>query len=112
MSIASRITLDEDHRMIARGPFEPRENHHLELLNGELSPMSPVSPLHRTVVQCLTDWSYDSVPRSQVSIGVQAPITLVAQSSEPEPDLTWIRRAAYPTPHPPAELVLLLVEVS
>lgn len=112
MSATLHTSLDKYHRMIERGDFLPREKHRVELIHGEIRDMSPISRWHRIVIERLTEWSYDVAPRSQVAIGVQVPITLVAQSSEPEPDLTWTRRADYTTPHPPAELVLLLVEVA
>ena len=43
MSTSVRITVDEYHRMIAEGRFEPREEHHVELLEGEIVPMSPIN---------------------------------------------------------------------
>jgi hypothetical protein len=51
MSIATRITVDEYDRMIAEGAFESEMSRpRLELIDGEILPMSPIGPLHEDLV--------------------------------------------------------------
>ena len=47
MSTSVRITVEEYDRMIAEGRFEPPEEHHVELIDGEIRPMSPIGPAAR-----------------------------------------------------------------
>lgn len=54
MSTSTRITLDEYHEMIREGRFEPREEHHVELIHGEIIPTSPVGPPHASPIVRLT----------------------------------------------------------
>jgi len=112
MSTTSRTTLDEYHRMIARGEFEPVEEHHVELIRGEILPMCAKGHSHNEVVVSLTEWSYDSLPRGAARVRVQDPIELPSLESEPEPDLVWAKPRRYWKQNPRPEDVLLLVEVA
>jgi Uma2 family endonuclease len=112
MSTSTRVTLAQYHEMIRQGLFEPREEHHVELLYGEIVPMSPIGPPHDNTITELTEWSYESLPPKAVRIVVQGAVTIFEFESEPEPDLVWARRANYAERHPEPADVLLVVEVS
>jgi Uma2 family endonuclease len=98
--------------MIRRGDFEPREEHHVELIHGELSPMSPSNPPHNDTVDELTEWSFESLPRGAVRVRVQGSFGIPVLDSAPEPDVAWLRRKDYSTQRPLPEDVLLVVEVA
>lgn len=112
MSTSTRITLEQYHAMIERGDFEPREEHHVELIYGEITPMSPTREPHACAVDFLAEWSFDQAPRDAVRVRVQGPFGIPALDSEPEPDLFWARRADYSTRHPRPAEILLVIEVS
>ncbi len=112
MSTTATVTIDEYHRMIARGSFEPREKHRVELIRGEILPKSPISPLHNDVVAKLNEWSICSLPRAEAKVWVQGSIGLPALASEPEPDVVWLKRRSYAKKLPLPKDVLLLIEVA
>ncbi len=112
MSTTVNVKIAEYHRMIARGAFEPREEHRVELIRGEIVPMSPISPLHNDVVDKLNEWSICSLPRGAATVRVQGSIGLPALQSEPEPDLVWLKRRSYAKKLPIPRNVLLLIEVA
>lgn len=112
MSTSTRVTMDQYDAMIRRGVFEPREEHHVELIYGEILPMSPIGPPHYHTVCELTEWSFEVLTPKTVRVGVQGPIGIPALDSEPEPDLVWVRRKNYRVQHPRPEDVLLIVEVA
>ncbi|MFO0951146.1 MAG: Uma2 family endonuclease [Isosphaeraceae bacterium] len=112
MSTSTRVTFSEYEEMVRRGAFEPREEHRVELIYGEIVLMSPVGPPHQNLVFELTDWSYEVVPQAVARVGVQAAIGIPVLDSEPEPDVFWIRRKDYSLAHPRPEDVFLLIEVS
>ena len=112
MSTSTRVTLAEYHERIGRGEFVPREEHHVELIRGEVLPMSPIGPPHSHVVDLLNDWSWEVLPRGAVWVRVQGSVAIPALESEPEPDLVWLRRGDFSRQHPEPADVLLLVEVS
>ena len=105
-----RFTMDEYHLMGQVGILG--EDDRVELLEGEIVEMAPIGSRHQATVDRLTElFSRRAVDTA--SIRVQGPVRL-AGDSEPEPDLTLLRRRAdfYATAHPGPEDVLLLVEVS
>ena len=112
MSTSVRITVAEYDRMIAEGRFEPREEHHVELIEGEIIPMSPIGEDHSDLVNELNEWSARNAPLDEVRVQVQNPIVIPALDSMPEPDIVWLRRRPYRRRRPEPEDVLLLVEVS
>lgn len=112
MSTTTRITMDQYDAMIRRGDFEPREEHHVELIYGEITPMSPTGPPHHDTVDELTEWSFEALPPKTVRVSVQGPIGIPALDSEPEPDIVWVRRQSYRVQHPRPADVLLVIEVS
>lgn len=112
MSTSVRITVEEYDRMIDEGRFEPREEHHVELLEGEITPMSPINPGHSNAVRELLEWCILNAPIAEVSIQGQDPIDIPELDSVPQPDLVWIRRGNYRRKRPSAADVLLLIEVA
>jgi len=112
MSTSTRLTMEQYDEMIRRGAFLPRKEHHVELIYGEILPMSPIGPPHNATVYELNDWSFEVLPRKAVYVGPQGAIGTPALDSEPEPDLVWVRRKDYRLQHPRPEDVLLVVEVA
>ncbi|PKB68452.1 MAG: hypothetical protein BZY81_01605 [SAR202 cluster bacterium Io17-Chloro-G4] len=105
-----RFTVDEYHLMGQVGILG--EDDRVELLEGEIVEMAPIGSRYQATVDRLTELFSRRVGDS-ASIRVQGPVRL-AGDSEPEPDLTLLRRRTdfYATAHPGPEDVLLLVEVS
>ncbi len=65
MSTSVRITIAEYDRMIAEGRFEPAEAHRVELIEGEIRPMSPIGHRHSDeIVELLEEWSYENRPQA------------------------------------------------
>lgn len=93
-----------------RGDIGPDER--VELLDGELVAMPPMSPGHATAVRALTTALYRAVG-GRASIGPQVAITL-DPISEPQPDimLNALSDERYWDAHPTAEETFLVVEVS
>lgn len=112
MSTITRVTIVEYDRMIADGLFEPREQHHVELIYGEIREMSPIGPPHEVIVDYLNEWSIRSLPKGQVWVRVQNSIGIPELDSAPQPDLAWVARRDYSRGRPTGEDVLLIVEVS
>lgn len=105
-----RITVEEYERMIAANVWP--EDERLELIEGELVRTSPINAPHAAAVKRLTELLRDRLGKRAL-VGVQDPIVLDDQS-EPEPDLSVLRRRAdyYANAHPSPADVLLIVEVS
>lgn len=111
MRTALKLSLDEYHKMIARGAFNDLRGRHIELIYGELREMSPQGPWHAETLTLLEEWSSRTVGAA-IRKRVQMPITLASLDSEPEPDLVWANRKHYRDGHPTADDILLVVEVS
>ena len=105
-----RFTVDEYHRMGQVGILG--DDDRVELLEGEIVEMAPIGSRHQATVDRLTEL-FSSRVAAMAAVRVQGPIRL-GGDSEPEPDLTLLRRRVdfYATAHPGPEDVLLLVEVS
>ena len=112
MSTRVRVTFEEYEDMVRRGEFEPRECHHVELVQGEIRAMSPIGALHSRLVRLLNLWTHRSLRDDQARIYCQSPIGIPALESEPEPDLFWCRIDAPEDCHTRPEDVLLLIEVA
>ena len=112
MSTSTRITNAQYDEMIRRGQFEPREEHRVELIYGDILPMSPIGPSHAYLVGLLNEWSFDVLPRKAIFISPQGTIGIPALDSEPQPDLLWTRRRNYSAAHPSPADILLLIEVA
>ena len=105
-----RFTVDEYHRMGQTGILG--EDDRLELLEGEIAEMAPIGSRHQGTVDRLTEL-FSRRMADMATIRVQGPVRL-GEDSEPQPDLTLLRRRAdfYASAHPGPHDVLLLVEVS
>ena len=105
-----RFNLDEYHRMEQAGILG--EDDRLELLEGEIVEMAPIGSRHQGTVNRLTEL-FSSRVTTRGLVMVQGPIQL-GENSEPQPDVTLLRRRAdfYASAHPRPDDVLLLVEVS
>lgn len=105
-----RFTVAEYYRMAEIGVLRPDAR--VELLNGEITDMSPIGPFHGGVVKRLNDY-FTRVASDRWLVVVQDPLRL-GDYSEPEPDLMLVRRSPdfYTSKHPEAQDVLLLIEVS
>ena len=105
-----RIKVEEYERIIAANVWP--EDERLELIEGELVRMSPINAPHAAAVKRLTELLRDRLGKRAL-VGVQDPIVLDDQS-EPEPDISVLRRRAdyYANAHPSPADVLLVVEVS
>jgi Uma2 family endonuclease len=112
MSTTTRVTIDQYHEMIRQGAFEPREDHNVELIDGEILPMCAAGPPHSWYLSELMDWSYKVVGAGVVRVRAQDPIEIAALDSEPEPDFVWAKRLDYRERHPAPDDVLLLVEIA
>ncbi len=111
-STSTRITIEQYDAMIRRGDFLPREDHHVELIHGEITLMSPIGIRHDHLVDELTEWSFEALPRRAVWVRVQGSLGIPALDSVPEPDLSWLRREDYSGRRPTPADVLLVIEVS
>ena len=113
MSTATRITVAEYDRMIADGYFAPGpQRHRIELIDGELRPMSPIGPLHEELVDLITRWCFACLPQSLVRVRIQNSIGIAELDSAPEPDVVCVAERSYAARRPQACDVLLVIEVS
>lgn len=101
------FTADEFERMAEAGIFA--EDERLELLDGEIVPMSPIGPPHAWCVKRLTR-AFGPL-QSSVILSVQDPIRLPERSSL-QPDLALLRPEATESRHPEPADILLVIEVS
>lgn len=106
-----RFSLDEYHHLIEIGFFQPEER--LELIEGTLRYMSPISPRHAETLSRMID-QFATQLGMKAMVRAQSPITLADESSEPEPDFALVARhpGGYAERHPNAEDIFLLVEVA
>lgn len=101
----------EYYRMAEAGILH--EDDRVELIEGEIVEMTPIGPRHANCVDRLTRLIVEFAGRRYV-VRVQGPIRL-DDGSEPQPDLTLLRRPAegsYASDHPTPQDVLLVVEVA
>lgn len=105
-----RWTVTNYHRLSEAGILD--EDAGVELLNGQIIKMSPVGDLHAACVDLLDELFRDLLGK-EVQVRAQNPI-LLNDFSEPEPDLTILKRKAnfYADGAPRPEDVLLVVEVA
>jgi Uma2 family endonuclease len=104
------FTVEEYHRMAEAGIFHPDER--VELIEGEIVQMSPISPRH---AGCVINVNRLFVVRlgERAVVSPQNPV-VIQPRSEPQPDLLLLRPRAvsYSREHPAPEDVLLAVEVA
>lgn len=105
-----RFTVVEYHQMIANGILTRDDR--VELLNGEIVEMSPISPTHASAVKLITRFFHRRVDDSVV-ISVQDPIQL-DDYSEPQPDIALLKARSdfYKLSHPKVDEILLVIEVA
>lgn len=104
------FTTAEYHQMIEAGVF--KEDDRFELLEGEIYEMSPLGSRHVAAVNRLNEIMSEQL-RGSVLISVQNPVEL-NEYSEPQPDLTLLKRRAdfYAQALPTPADVLVAIEVS
>ena len=112
MSTVAHLTLAQYDRMIGAGVFDQRRRQRLEFVRGEIRDMAPIGSPHEEIVDRLTVWSIESLPKARVRVRVQNSIGLPTLESAPEPDLAWVVQRDYSGRRPTAEDVLLVIEVA
>ena len=113
MSAATRITIADYDRMIAEGFFEPNpKRQRIELIGGELRPMSPIGPVDEHLLSLLSRWGIESFSESLVRIRNQHSIGIPVFESVPEPDIACVTRRSYAASRPLASDVFLIIEVA
>jgi len=105
-----RITVEDYHRMIEAGILD--ENDRLELIEGDLTSMPPISPRHAGKTTRLNRL-LSQIAGGSALVSVQNPLML-GQHSEPDPDLMLLkpREDFYEHSNPVPADVLLVVEVA
>jgi Uma2 family endonuclease len=104
------FTVAEYDRLIAAGILQ--EDERVELIDGEIVEMAPISIRHAARVNVLSALFLRRVGDRAI-VSVQNPIRL-GERSEPQPDVTLLRRRAdhYASALPTAADILLLIEVA
>jgi Uma2 family endonuclease len=104
------FTTAEYHQMIQTGVFD--EDDRLELVEGEVTEMSPISSNHAGGVNRLSELLRERL-KGRALVSVQNPVHL-SEYSEPQPDLALLRPRAdyYAGSHPTPDDALLVVEIA
>jgi Uma2 family endonuclease len=105
-----RFSVKEYYRMAETGVLHPDAR--VELLDGQITDMSPIGPFHGGVTNFLSQFFFTAA-KGRWTTTVQNPLRL-DEHSEPEPDLMLLKPSAdfYRTRHPLPEEVFLLVEIA
>jgi Uma2 family endonuclease len=105
-----RFTVKEYYRMAETGVLRPDAR--VELLDGRIIDMSPIGPLHGSLVKRLNRL-FTLKAHDRWIVSTQDPLRL-ADHSEPEPDLALLKPSpdVYAGRHPQPDDVFLLIEVS
>lgn len=105
-----RFTVDEYHRMADAGVFRPDER--VELIDGEIVEMAPIGRRHANCVNNLTRLLITRLGDRAI-VSPQNSIQ-ISRRSEPQPDLTVLRRreVSYKDEDATVSEVLLLIEVA
>ncbi len=103
------ITVEDYERMVDAGILG--EDDRVELLNGQLSEKSPVSPEHAAIVRWLSTLLIRGIAPDIASVGTQLPVRL-PPLSEPEPDVAIVPAGTYAHAHPTEALLVIEVSVS
>lgn len=105
-----RFTVDEYYRMAAVGILDPHER--VELIEGEIVQMAAIGSRHAECVDRLARLFIRGIG-DRGTVRIQNPVRL-SSHSEPEPDVTVVRRRpeGYAAHHPGPRDVLLVVEVA
>ncbi|OKH34066.1 hypothetical protein NIES2119_21430 [[Phormidium ambiguum] IAM M-71] len=105
-----KFTVKQYHQMIEAGILT--EDDRVELIKGEIVEMTPINRRHSAHVNRLNELFILRLAQL-VTVGVQNPVEL-NDNSEPQPDISLLRRKAdfYKSGHPQPQDILLLVEVA
>lgn len=105
-----RWTLERYHELIEAGHLGPEDR--VELLYGQLIPMSPTGRFHAATVSKISKFFFSSFSDAYTCRG-QDPVAMLPDS-EPEPDFVVARfdEDDYAAGHPTGQDVILLIEVS
>ena len=105
-----RFTVSEYHQMAQAGILG--EDDRVELIDGEVTEMTPIGRRHAATVKRLTRIFVVTFGDDAI-VGVQDPVVL-SEYTEPQPDLALLRPRPdyYASGHPTPEDIFLLVEVA
>jgi len=103
------LTVEDYERMVDLGIL--CEDDRVELLNGQLSEMSPQSPEHAQIVRWLTIRLIRGIDPDVAQVGSQLPVRL-APLSMPEPDIAIVPAGSYAHAHPKEALLVIEIAVS
>ncbi len=108
MDVLAKWTIADYHRMVECGVLRDRR---VELLQGDIVEMSPVSPLHYATSKGGSQYLATQL-RGRADVRFNGPITLA--DSEPEPDIVIARlsESAYFDRHPGPEDIYWIIEVA
>lgn len=104
------VTVAEYDRMVETGIL--RDDDRVELIEGEIVPMSPIGSPHAACVRKL-DRLLGKLLGDRTQVSVQCPVA-IPDWSEPNPDVALLvpRADFYATAHPKPRKVQLLIEVA
>lgn len=111
MSTTVRVTYEQFEEMGRRGDLDGTDDRY-ELLFGEVCLMTQPDPPHESIVDHLTEWSFEVLPPRAAWVRVQNTFGIPVLDSLTLPDLAWMRREDYSKRRPLPADVLLVVEVS
>lgn len=105
-----RFTTDEYERMVESGILTPDDR--VELLEGEIVPMTAIGSRHAECVRRLTRLLIERLGDEAI-VSVQSPVRL-DDSSMPEPDIAVLRPrpGGYASAHPTPPDIFLIIEVA
>ncbi len=103
------ITVEDYERMVDAGIFG--DDDRVELLNGQLSEKTPLSPEHAEIVRWLTQRLIRGIDPKVADVGAQLPLRLPPVSM-PEPDIAIIPAGNYAHAHPTEALLVIEVSLS
>lgn len=105
-----RFTTDEYEQMVQSGILTPDDR--VELLQGEVLPMTPIGSRHAACVRRLTRFLIERLGDDAI-VSVQSPVRL-DDFSMPEPDVAVLRPepGSYASAHPRPPDILLVIEVA
>lgn len=110
-TVTAKFTLEHYEHMVETGVFDGPFRMRVELINGEITEMSPIGYQQANAINLLHAWSITSADASKVIVASQNPIRMPLSGSEPEPDVVWVNKKNYQN-HPEPADVLLLIEVA
>ena len=105
-----QFSIHDYHQMVVAGILG--EDERVELIEGEIIKMSPISVRHASCVKRLLKL-FSQLLGDRVTVAVQDPVEL-SNLSEPQPDLALLkpRDDFYAAGHPQPQDIFLLVEVA